>query len=78
MIINLCGLVRTQKTSKQNMSNLRGLYTDESESKRFNINEEESKRINLSKCYTDNSESKGIHEVNTSIEFFYEVRRTFS
>ena len=76
MMINLCGLVRTNNmnTKKfgnlrgsvrmQNMSNPIGCSMDEIESKRVNMNESESKRVNASASSTDKSKSQSVREMN--------------
>ena len=64
---NYCGLVRTQMMSKQNMSNSRVCYMNDSELKSVHINKIESKRIKSNACSTDKSKSKSVHKIYISV-----------
>ena len=64
---NLRSLVRTQKMRTQSMNNWRVYYTNESKSKNNCVNKRESKFITVNACFTHNSESKSIHEVDISV-----------
>ena len=71
MMINSRGSVRKHKKSTQKIPNSHAFSMDESEYKRINADESESKSVHVDVCCTKESKSKSVHKKNLNSHVFY-------